>query len=517
MDDGQHQKVGGTGLALPIVAGLAAAKLALHLALSSRYGYFRDELYFLDCGRHLDWGYVDHAPLVGLLARLALMLGAALPVLRAIPALAGAAVVFLTGALAFRLGGGRFAQGVAALAVLLMPIRLAIDSLFSMNALEPLFWLGGAYLLVRIEQTGDGRRWLGLGLLLGAGLMNKHSTIFFCVALAAGIVLTPLRRHLRTPWPWLGVAAALLVFSPNLLWQVRHDFATLEDLRNVARTGKNVVLGPLAFVAQQVLITHPFLTPLWLAGLVWLIRGARGRYRALGWAFSVFFVLMYFLKAKNYYLAPFYPVLMAAGGVACERALDGWSLTRERLWPRLAVAAMVVVAGAITAPLVLPLLSPENYVAYGRALGIEPPKTEVAHAGPLPQMFGDQFGWPELVAEVARIYDALPPQERARAAIYTGNYGEAGAINLFGPRYGLPTAITGHQTYFFWGPRGATGEVVIVLQGTRERLEQRCVSVEEAGRHFHPWGMAEENRPIHVCRGLKTPLPELWPRLKHWN
>jgi hypothetical protein len=178
---------------------------------------------------------------------------------------------------------------------------------------------------------------------------------------------------------------------------------------------------------------------------------------------------------------------------------------------------MVVVAGAITAPLVLPLLSPENYVAYGRALGIEPPKTEVAHAGPLPQMFGDQFGWPELVAEVARIYDALPPQERARAAIYTGNYGEAGAINLFGPRYGLPTAITGHQTYFFWGPRGATGEVVIVLQGTRERLEQRCVSVEEAGRHFHPWGMAEENRPIHVCRGLKTPLPELWPRLKHWN
>jgi hypothetical protein len=135
----------------------------------------------------------------------------------------------------------------------------------------------------------------------------------------------------------------------------------------------------------------------------------------------------------------------------------------------------------------------------------------------LPQMFGDQFGWPELAAEVARIYQALPPEDRARAAIFTGNYGEAGAVNLFGPRYGLPTAISGHQTYFLWGPRGATGEVIIVLQGTRERLEQRCASVEEAGRHFHAWGMAEENRPIYVCRGLKTPLPGLWPRLKHWN
>jgi hypothetical protein len=516
MDGGRDQKAGGV-FALPVVLGLAAVKLALHLALSNRYGYFRDELYFLDCGRHLDWGYVDHAPLVGVVARLALALGASLPLLRGIAALAGAASVFLAGALAFRLGGGRFAQALAALAVLVMPIRLGIDSLFSMNAFEPLFWIGAAYVLVRIEQTGVGTWWLWLGLVIGAGLMNKHSTAFFAAALAAGILLTPLRRHLRTPWPWLGAAVALLVFSPNLVWQVRHDFATLEDLRNVARTGKNVVLGPAAFVGQQVLIAHPVLAPLWLAGLGWLFRGERGRYRALGWAFAVFFILMYLLKAKNYYLAPFYPVLFAAGGVACERWLDRWDLTRGRPWPRLALASTVVAAGAVTAPLVLPVLSPERYLAYQRALGISPPKTEVAHAGPLPQMFGDQFGWPELAAEVARIYHALPPVDRARAAIFAGNYGEAGAINQFGPRYGLPPALSGHQTHFFWGPRGATGEVVIVLQGTRERLEQRCASVEEAGRHFHPWGMAEENRPIYVCRGLRTPLPELWPKLKHWN
>src|SRR5262245_30392593 len=212
MDDRRDQKVG-AAFALPAVLAVAAAKLALHLALSNRYGYFRDELYFLDCGRHLDWGYVDHAPLVGLVSRLALMLGGSLPVLRAIPALAGPGVVFLSGALAWRLGGGRFAQALAALAVLVMPILLGIDSLFSMNAFEPLVWVGAAYLLVRIEQTGDPRRWVALGVLLGAGLMNKHSTAFFAIALAAGVVLTPLRRHLRTPWPWLAAGAALLVLD----------------------------------------------------------------------------------------------------------------------------------------------------------------------------------------------------------------------------------------------------------------------------------------------------------------
>lgn len=514
---GSDQTVGRPALALGLLAGLSAAKLALHLALANRYGYFRDELYFLDCGRHLDWGYVDHAPLIGLLARIALLLGGALPVLRGFPAIAGSALVFLTGALAWRLGGGRFAQGLAALAVLVMPIRLGIDSLFSMNSFEPLFWTGAAYVLVRIIQTGDRRRWLLVGLLLGAGVMNKHSTAFFGVALAAGIVLTPLRRELRTLWPWLGAAVAALVVSPNLVWQVRHDFATLEDLRNVARTGKNVVLGPIAFMGQQLLVTHPVLLPLWLAGLVRLFRAEAGRYRALAWTFVVLFVLMFALKAKHYYLAPIYPTVLAAGGVALEAASARWAFTRDRLWPRLAASVLVLAAGAVTAPLVLPLLSPERYRAYERALGIGQSKTEVGHEGPLPQMFGDQFGWPELVAEVARVYHALPPDERAKAAIFTGNYGEAGAINLFGPAYGLPTAVSGHQTYFFWGPRGATGEVVIVLQGSRERLQQRCASVEEAGRHFHPWGMAEENRPIHVCRGLKTPLPELWPRLKHWN
>lgn len=507
-----------------VIGGIAAAKLVVHAALSNRYGYFRDELYFLDCARHLDWGYVDHAPMIGLWAKIALLLGGSLPALRMLPALAGAGLVVLTGLLAWRLGGGRYAQGMAALAVLAAPIYLVIDGLLSMNAFEPLFWMGAVYALLSTlggettEAGGSAGRsgWIAAGVLLGLGLMNKHSTAFFGIALAAGILLTRERRALRTRWPFLAAAAVLLIFLPNILWQVRHDFPTLEDLENVAREGKNVALGPVDFLRQQIFIMHPVLFPLWLAGLVWLLLARRGRYRMLGWTYLVFYALLFALKGKNYYLAPIYPMLLAAGSVALEsgaRRLRG----RGRLVAQAACVTLVVAAGSVTAPLALPLLDPEDYVAYEKRLGISPPKTEVAHRGPLPQAFGDQFGWEELVAEVARIYDALPPEERAKTGIFANNYGEAGAINLFGPRYGLPRATSAHQTHFLWGPGENPADNFIVLQDDRESLERVCTSVEEVAVHSHPWGMAEENNPIFVCRGLRPPLAELWPRLKHWN
>jgi hypothetical protein len=511
----------GSGTPPPLERGLllalSAVKLLIHAALAGRYGYFRDELYFLDCGRHLDWGYVDHAPMIGLVARVALLLGGSLPVLRMIAALAGAALVAMTVILARELGGGRFAQGLAGLAVVAAPIYLGTDSLFTMNAFEPLFWMGGVWALVRIVRDGDPRLWMGFGVLAGLGLMNKHSTVFFCVSVAVALLLVPERKALLTPWPWIGAALALLIFLPNLAWQVRHDFPTLEDLRNVARSGKNVKLGPVAFFAQQVLLLHPVLLPLWLGGLAWLFRGRGGRFRILAWIFVVFALMLFALKAKNYYLAPMYPMLFAAGAVGLEAGLDHWAITRGRGWPRVAVVGIIVVAAAVLAPLVLPLLPPERYVAYERAVGVEPPKTEVAHRGPLPQIFGDQFGWPELVAEVAGIYRALPPQERARTSIFANNYGEAGAVALFGPRYGLPPPISAHQSYFLWGPGDFAGDQLIVLQDDRESLERVCSSVEQVGEHFHPWGMAEENNAIFICRGLKMPLRTLWPRLKKWN
>lgn len=500
-----------------IVAAFAVAKLAIHLPLAGRYGIFRDELYFLDCARHLDWGYVDLAPLIALVCRLALALGGSLEVMRAIAALAGAGTVALAVAMTARLGGSRFAQVLAGLAMLIAPGFLAIGSLLTMNVFEPLFWMGCAWILIRIVQGGDPRLWLAFGVLAGGGLENKHSTIFFLAAVAVGILVTPLRRELARGWIWLGVAVALLLFLPNLIWQWQHHFPTLEDLHNVKVTGKNVVLGPLPFILEQIKAMHPVTALVWVPGLVSLLAGRLRRFRVLGVTYLGLLAVFIVLGGKSYYLFPAYPMLFAAGAVAVAQWLERRSVTAGRLWPRTVIATAFVALGAATAPLALPLLSPEGFLAWEKAIGVERHSTEVAHEGPLPQIFGDQFGWEELVAEVARIYQALPTEERATATIFASNYGEAGALNLFGPAYGLPKPICAHQNHFFWGPRDARGDVVIWLQWGRRHLEPMFASVEQAGQHSHPWGMAEENRPIFVCRGLKGTFAGLWPDLKHWN
>jgi hypothetical protein len=504
-------------LDLRLLALLAGAKLLIHLATAGRYGYFRDELYFLDCARHLDWGYVDCAPLIAVYAKVALSLGGSLAVLRSIAALAGAARVALTMVLARELGGGRFAQALAGLCALAAPIYLGMDSILTMNGFEALFWMGCVYFLIRIVRTGDSRLWVWFGLLAGLGLENKHSMLLFGGAVAVALLLSRERRELAKPWIWIGGGIALLIFLPNVIWQVRHGFPTIEDLENVRRSGKNVVLSPAGFVGQQILLLHPALFPIWLAGLVSLFVGRLSRLRVLGWTYLMLLAVMIVLKAKNYYLSPIYPMLFASGAVAVEGWLVRRSWSRGRLWPKVAIATYVVAAGATVPPAVLPILPPEKLLAYQRWLGAAPPKTEVRHEGPLEQRLGDQFGWPELVADVARIYHSMPPEERARTGIFASNYGEAGAINLFGPAYGLPPAICAHQSHYFWGPPAVERDTLIWLQWGRESIERRCYSVEQAGRHFHPWGMEEENRPIYICRGLRAPLAQQWPDLKHWN
>nr|MDQ6894948.1 glycosyltransferase family 39 protein [Acidobacteriota bacterium] len=349
---------------------LVAAKLALHLATANRYGYFRDELYFLDLARHLDWGYVDTAPLIGVYAKVALLLGGSLPVLRGIAAVAGAAKVAVTIVLARELGGGRYAQLLAGLCALLAPIFLAVDTLMTMNGFEPLFWMGCVFALIRIVRTGDSRWWIAFGAFAGLGLENKHSGLFFGAAVVIALVLSPQRRELGKRWIWIGGAIALLLFLPNLLWQVRHGFPTLEDLENVKRSGKNVVLSPLGFVKEQILFLHPLLLPVWAAGLLSLLFGRLSRVRVLGLTYLALLALMIAGKAKNYYLAPIYPMLFAAGGVAIEGWLDASRWSAGRLWPKAALAAAIVIVTAPFVPAILPFLPPERLVAYQHRLGV---------------------------------------------------------------------------------------------------------------------------------------------------
>src|SRR5262245_9789077 len=308
---------------------LAALTLVGHVATSRGYGYFRDEFYYLACAARPALGYVDHPPLTPLVTRgIRALLGDSLPALRLLPALAAAAVVYLAGWMARVFGGGRLAVATASVPVMLAPIFLGVFSVLTTNALEVLFWTLATAILVRLLERDDPRLWLPLGVVLGLGLENKHSVVFLAAGVFAGVLVTPARRHLATPWPWLGAAVAAVLFLPHLVWQAAHGWPTLEFLAN-ARRLKNLAQPPLAFVAEQVLVLNPLAAPVWIAGLGFLLFArAAARWRALGWAYLVVLVLIVAGGGKAYYLAPIYPLLFAAGGVACERGLGraGWVL-----------------------------------------------------------------------------------------------------------------------------------------------------------------------------------------------
>jgi hypothetical protein len=493
---------------------LCAAKLLLHIFTSVRhYGYFRDELYYLDMARHLDWGYVDAAPLIAVYARIALWMGGSLAALRILPALAGAALIALTILIARELGGDRYAQLLAGVAILLCPAVLGIDSLMTMNAFEPLFWMGCILVVARILRTGESRLWLWFGLLAGLGLENKHSTLSFGFAVAVALLLTHHRREFASKWIWIAGAIAVVIFLPNLIWQIRHHFPTIEDLENVRREGKNVVLGPLAFVKEQILDMHPILLPLWFTGLIWFLRDRR--WRVLGLTFAVFFVLMEVAHAKNYYVFPIYPMLFAGGAVVIERWLANRSF-RVRTTARAAVIAIIVLAALPAIPLVTWMLAPERLLAYQTAIGFKPAKAEVHHESLLPQPVADQFGWPEMAREVANVYNSLPPEDRAQTGIWAGNYGEAGAINQFGPQYGLPRAYSRHQNHWYWGPPPQVYKNLIVIQWSLDDVRDNCTTFQPF-EHYNRFGMGEENQPMYLCRSVEFDIQKIWPHSHHWN
>ncbi|HKF53636.1 MAG TPA: glycosyltransferase family 39 protein [Candidatus Acidoferrales bacterium] len=504
-------------LALGVLIALCAAKLLLHLFTSVRgYGYFRDELYLLDCGRHLYWGYVDLAPLSAVYARVALLMGGSLPALRIIPALAGTGLIALVIAITRQLGGNRFAQALAGLCVFLVPVNIVMDDFLSMNAFEPLFWMGCVYVLIRIIRTGNSKLWLWFGLLAGLGIENKHSTLFFGLAVFLAVLLTGLRREFAKPWIWLGGLIALLIFLPNLVWQIHRNFPTVQDLENVRRTGKNIVLGPFAFIGQQIMMEQPILAIFWITGLVSFLWGSGKRFRVLGVTFLIFFTELFILRGKDYYVAPIYPMMFAGGAVAVERWLARRSWAGARAWPKAAIATAIIILGGILVPLFTPMLSPERYLAYQHALHIQLTKTEVATSGALPQFLGDQIGWDSLVRQIADIYNSLPPDERAKTGIWAGNYGEAGAVNLFGPAYGLPRAYSRHQNYWYWGPPPVVYTNLIVVQWSLDDVRDSCTSF-QAFDHYSQFGMSEENTPIYLCRGAKFDIQKIWWHSHHWN
>jgi 4-amino-4-deoxy-L-arabinose transferase-like glycosyltransferase len=499
----------------------ALVKLAIHIVanlLTQHFGYgiFRDELYYFICGRHLAWGYVDQAPMVALQAHVAETLFGlhSQAMFRLFSALAGSVKIILTGMLTWSLGGKRIAQVLAMIAVLFAPVYFGLDGFLSMNSFGPIFWMGCLLTVIWIARGANPRWWLLFGVLGGLGLLNKPDMAFFLVALLVGLLLTPQRQLLWDGWVFAAIALVLLVSSPYLLWQFHHHWPTYEWLQNVNHSHKNVQLTTFPFLGAQLMMLSPLSIFLLLPGLIWLFaaKAARGL-RWIGLTYLVLLAIMVHLHAKDYYVAPVYPVLFAAGALAWQRL---FAASRRTAWLLHAWCVVLTITGAIISPMALPILPPYTWIRYATALHLRPGNTETAETGPLPQFYADRFGWKQMVAQVAQIYSSLSPEDRAQAAIFCNNYGEASAIDIYGPQYGLPQAISGHQNYFFWGPRGHTGQVMIVIDSNYAHLSSLFQSVEVVGHTNNPLAMPYENRPIFLCRGLKLPLAALWPKTKNW-
>jgi hypothetical protein len=504
---------------------IALAYFALHMATATRYGYFRDALYYLACAEHLDWGYVDHPPLIVLLAWIGRQVtGTSLPALLIWPVLAGCARILLVAAFAGELGAGRFGVALAALLGATPGVWWAIDHQFAMNALEPVLWTGCAYVMLRLIKTENPRLWVAFGVIAGIGMENKYSIAVFGFALLAGLLLTPQRKLLLTPWLLGGGGVAALIFLPNFLWNVQHHWPFFELMHNIRTSGRDVVPTPTAFVAQQILLMTPPSLPFWLAGLVYYLFSREAKaHRAFGWAFVITFAFFLLAHGKNYYSAPAYPVVLAAGGVIAERLFQSERLSSK---PRLRVALqggafvwLLVVGILPLLPVTLPVLPVDTYLRYQEYLPFEIPRSEHIHMGAvLPQHYADEFGWPEMAETVARVYHSLPEDQRAKTAIYTNNYGEAGAIDFYGAQYGLPKAICPNQSYFLWGPRNYTGEIMILVGSERvEDAKPYFESLEQVAMINNRYALPRENLPVYLGRGLKTPLQQLWPKLKDWD
>jgi hypothetical protein len=500
-----------------IAAILAFGNFLMHVYFNNGYGYFRDEFDYMACGDRLAWGYVDHPPLIPFLINLSrLVLGDSLRSIRIVPALATSAAVILTAVIARELGGRRFAIVLSALAFIAVPMYLNDGSVMSTNCLEPLLWMGCVYFAILAIKRENPHYWLWFGVVAGFGLEEKYSIAIFGLAIVVGLLVTEQRRIFASKWIWIGGVLAFLIFLPNFLWNVQNHWPFAELMRNIKAEGRDVVLSPAAYFAQQVLIVNPILAPVWITGVLVFLFSARLKpYRFLGWCYIAALAAFVILKGKNYYLAPIYPVYLAAGAVVIE----SYIARSRQVWLKPVLFALTLAGGAYLAPVVMPVLPMDQFISYMEKLPFKVPRSEHSHMrAVLPQHFADEFGWEEIVAKVNEAYVGISPEERRGCAIFAQNYGQAGAIDFFGRGYGLPPALSGHQTYFLWGPRGYSGNCLIVLDDSRESLEGLFEQVEYVGKSAdNPYAL-ERELSVYICRGAKFgTLAELWPRLKKWR
>lgn len=497
-----------------LALGFGLLAFCLHAAFAARYDLFRDELYFIVCGRHPAFGYADQPPVVPLLAAGLYALGHSVWLVRLPASVAAGALAWLAARLARVLGGDAVAAAGAALCVTIAPMLMGIVATLNTTAFDPLAWTAIAGCLVHTVKTGDRRALWLCGIIAGIDLEIKYALVFWGVSLAAGLALTPERRLLAAKELWFGIAAGALIALPSVAWQALHGFPFLE-LAGAARD-KNADTPPAAFMLNQVLVMSPILAPVWLAGVAapFVIEGLRpARFLAIG--FVVCAVLVILTHGKDYYLAACYPAVFIIGSAAIAH----WA---RRTAGRAALAGWAVAAATFSAwisPLALPVLPVPALKAYIQTFPLRPQKQEKDFEGTLlPQVFADQLGWRDFTSEVGGAWARISAAERARTSIKVDNYGEAAALDLYGRPFGLPPALSGHNQYYLWGLRGQRPVNLLVVQSHPERLAPYCQQATVLATTSSPDAMAYENgKAIAYCRGLKVDLQALWPELKNYS
>jgi hypothetical protein len=493
---------------VPTIA--AVVTLVVHLVANAHYGFFRDELYFIICGRHPDFGYVDQPPVVPLLAAATQVFGDSLFLLRAVPALLAAASVFTTCLLVTEFGGGPFAQAFAALIFLFTGVLASFGGKVSTDEVGLLTWPLIALWLVRIARGANPRLWIAIGIAVGVSLESKYMMLFYIAALAVGLIATPLRKLFANSWFAAGCVVAFAIVLPNLVWQWQHGFPMFELLRN-GQTEKNLNPSPLLYIVQEILITSLFLAPVWMIGEAWLLK--RSAYRFLGIAYVVLILEMIVLHGKHYYPASIYTILIAAGAVPIE------ARTRAHRTVRIGTVALASLIGIAFLPFSLPVLPEAQFSVYAKSVIaiLHIPKTDfdterLRQPSPLPGNWADMHGWPELARTVERVYDGLPPKERSQAVVLASNYGEASAIAYYTPH--IPV-ISGHNQFWLWGLHGHPGDVLVQIGGTcfasQHVYQKRHVVAYTDSR----WAIGfEQHVPIAICSNPREALAMAWPRAR---
>ncbi|MDR3717566.1 MAG: glycosyltransferase family 39 protein [Bryobacteraceae bacterium] len=493
---------------LGVLLLLALGLVIVHTLTNGQYGFHRDELATLDDAHYPAWGYPAYPSVTPFIARIALELfGPSMAGVRFFAALAQGVVLVLSGLMARELGGGRWAQIVAAVAVAIAPVALGSGALFQYVTFDYLWWVALAYLLIRLLKSGNPRWWLAVGIVAGLGLMTRYTMAFLLAALLGGMLFTPARRYLRSPWFWGGAALAVSIFLPNLIWQFQHDFISLELLRSNHARDIRIGRTDSYLTGQLMTAANLFTVPLWLAGLWYYLRRKEGEpYKLIGWLYVLTLLLYLFSHGRDYYEAPAYPMLLASGAVAAEL----WIAKLSNAWARAAKGVLwtaLVAGGLLIAAVVLPV-APVNSRWWNFASGINGDIKE-------------EIGWPELVQTVANIRDSLPASDRAQLGILAGNYGEAGALNLYGAAYGLPRAMSGIDSYWLRGYTVPPPQTLIVVGISREFLEKKFESCELAGHITNRFNVKNEETTRHVeiylCRRLKQPWPEFWEHFKYFG